>query len=275
MKNYLMKKYLVLITICFVALAASSQNRTTKQTIELNSTEELKLLSNLWQQNAAEYRALCYQAFNTATMQVDALPKKMRRQQQLAIITDLDETILDNSPNEAQLMKDNKSWNYQSWKQWTDLSAATAVPGAAEFLQYAKSKGITIFYISNRSVNEVASTLINLQKLHLPDADTSHMLFMHDDASKESRRQVVIKNYTVIMLMGDNLNDFSNVFEGKNITDRFTETDNAKDNWGKKFIVLPNATYGEWENALYNYQYNLTPEQRINLLRNLLHGIQQ
>ncbi len=269
-----MKKYFVLIATCFVALAASSQNQATTQTIELNSTEELKLLSTLWQQDAAEYRALCYQAFNTATMQIDALPKKMRKQQHLAIITDLDETILDNSPNEAQLMKDNKLWNYQSWKQWTDLSAATAVPGAVEFLQYAKNKGITIFYISNRSVNEVASTLINLQKLHLPDADTSHMLFMHDDASKESRRQAVMKNYMVVMLLGDNLNDFANVFEGKNIADRFTETDNAKDTWGKKFIVLPNATYGEWENALYNYQYNLTPEQRINLLRSLLHGIQ-
>ena len=84
-----------------------------------------------------------------------------------------------------------------------------------------------------------------------------------------------MKNYTVIMLLGDNLNDFSNVFEGINIANRFTQTDNAKDEWGKKFIVLPNATYGEWENALYNYQYNLTPEQKINLLRSLLKGIPQ
>jgi 5'-nucleotidase (lipoprotein e(P4) family) len=269
-----MKKYFALIITSFAAFTALSQDQS-KQTIQLNSIEELKLLSTLWQQDAAEYRALCYQAFNTATMQVDALPKKMRKKQHLAIITDLDETILDNSYNEAQLMKDNKSWNYQSWKQWTDLSAATGVPGAVEFLQYAKHKGISIFYSSNRNVNEVASTLINLQKLHLPDADTSHMLFMHDDASKESRRQTVMKNYTVIMLLGDNLNDFSNVFEGINIANRFTQTDNAKDEWGKKFIVLPNATYGEWENALYNYQYNLTPEQKINLLRSLLKGIPQ
>ncbi len=270
-----MKKYFLVTTICFAALAASSQNQSPKQTVALNSIEELKLLSTLWQQDAAEYRALCYQAFNTATMHIDAMPKKMRKKQHLAIITDLDETILDNSPNEAQLIKDGKSWNYPSWKQWTDLSAATAVPGAVEFLQYAKRKDINIFYISNRSVNEVASTLINLQKLNLPDADTSHMLFMSNDASKESRRQAVMKTYTVIMLMGDNLNDFANVFEGKNIADRFTETDNAKDDWGKKFIVLPNTTYGEWENALYNYKFNLTPEQKINLLRSSLQGIPQ
>ena len=269
-----MKKYFALIITSFAALTALSQDQS-KQTIQLNSIEELKLLSTLWQQDAAEYRALCYQAFNTATMQVDALPKKMRKKQHLAIITDLDETILDNSYYEAQLMKDKKSWNYQSWIQWAGLSAATGVPGAVEFLQYAKHKGISIFYSSNRNVNEVASTLINLQKLHLPDADTSHMLFMHDDASKESRRQAVMKNYTVIMLLGDNLNDFSNVFEGINIANRFTQTDNAKNDWGKKFIVLPNATYGEWENALYNYQYSLTPEQKINLLRSLLKGIPQ
>jgi len=32
--------------------------------------------------------------------------------------------------------------------------------------------------------------------------------------------------------------------------------------FGSKFIVLPNAMYGDWEGALYNYQYNLTPQQK-------------
>ena len=64
------------------------------------------------------------------------------------------------------------------------------------------------------------------------------------------------------MLLGDNLNDFAEVFEKKNCADRKAETDQQKTEWGKKFIVLPNATYGEWENALYDYERNLTPAQK-------------
>ena len=269
-----MKKYFVLIACICLRIAVSAQD-SLQTSVQLHSIEELKIVSTLWQQDAAEYRALCYQAFNTATMQLNEIPNKKFRQENIAIITDLDETILDNSYQEAQLIKDNKTWNYPSWKKWTDMSAATAVPGAVEFLQFAKQKGASIFYISNRSVSEVASTLINLQKLHLPDADTSHLLFLIDDGSKETRRQTVKNNYNVVMLLGDNLNDFENVFEEKNIVDRFAEADKAKDDWGKKFIVLPNVTYGEWENALYQYQHGLTAEQKLNMLRSLLKGTDQ
>ena len=268
-----MKKYFIIVATLFITVAATAQDSLQKNQVQLHSIEELRLLSVLWQQDAAEYRALCYQAFNTATMRLNEISKKQFSKGNIAIITDLDETILNNSYEEVQLMKEDKTWNFHTWKQWTDSSAATAVPGAIEFLQYAKQKGASVFYISNRTVAEVASTLINLQKLHLPDADTSHMLFLVNDVSKESRRQTVMNKYDVVLLLGDNLNDFTNVFERKNIEDRFAETDRVKEEWGKKFIVLPNATYGEWENALYKYQYGLTPEQKLNLLRSLLMGI--
>ena len=265
-----MKKVFISICCLCVSFIALAQDSLQKSKLCLSSSEELKILSTLWQQNAAEYRALCYQAFNAATDQLNKIPKRKFRKEKIAIITDLDETILDNSYNEADMIKKNTTWNPALWKQWTDLSAATAVPGAVEFLQYAKQKGVSIFYVSNRSVVEIGSTLINLKKLNLPDADTSHMLFMLNEASKETRRQALMKNYNVVMLMGDNLNDFTNAFEGKNIQERFLETDKAKTEWGKKFIVLPNTTYGEWENALYNYQHGLNDEQKLKQLLLLL-----
>jgi 5'-nucleotidase (lipoprotein e(P4) family) len=268
-----MKKYFIVISVLFITTAALPQDSLQKSQISLQTIEELKLMNVLWQQDAAEYRALCYQAFNTATMRLNQISKKKFKKEHIAIITDLDETILDNSYLEAQLIKNGKTYSYQSWKAWTDLSEATPVPGAVEFLQYAKQRGASIFYISNRSVGEVPSTFINLKKLHLPDADTTHMLFMADEPSKETRRQTVMKNYNVVMLMGDNLNDFMQVFEGKNIEDRLAETDNVKQEWGNKFIVLPNATYGEWEAALYNYDYNLSAEKKLSLLLSLLKGI--
>lgn len=267
-----MRKYFVLIISIVFTNAICAQDSLQKQ-VQLGSIEELKLLPTLWQQNAAEYRALCYQAFNIARMRVDQLSKKQLRKGNLAIITDLDETILDNSPEEAQLIKLSMGWNEDFWKQWTDLSLANEVPGAVEFLQYAKQKGISVFYVSNRDTNEINSTIANLKKLNLPDADTSHCLFLLNESSKESRRQSVMKNYNVVMLLGDNLNDFTQAFEKKGIPDRFAETDKAKNDWGKKFIVLPNAMYGEWENALYNYKRGLPAQEQLTILRTLLKGV--
>lgn len=216
----------------------------------------------LFQQTAAEYRALCYQAFNLAHLRLQEIPKRKLRKKKLAIVTDLDETILDNSYSEAQLIKEGKEYSSQAWKQWTSRSTATALPGAVEFLQQAKQKGLTIFYISNRDTGEISSTLLNLQKLQLPDADTAHMLFLLNTSSKEVRRQQVMKEYKIVMLLGDNLTDFTTAFEKKSIDVRKEEADKVKDEWGRKFIVLPNAIYGEWENALYDYERNLTPAQK-------------
>ena len=71
-----------------------------------------------------------------------------------------------------------------------------------------------------------------------------------------------MEKYHVIMLLGDNLNDFTQAFEKKPVDERKSETDKVRDDWGKKFIVLPNSAYGEWENAIYDYERNLTPEQK-------------
>jgi len=242
-----------------------------QDTTKFQCASVLKEYPVLWQQTAAEYRALCYQAFNLATLRVNQVPKEEFKKKKLAIITDLDETILDNSYSEAQLIKDGKQYSSQLWKEWTDSSKATGVPGAVEFLQFARKKGITIFYISNRNLASVHSTLINLQKLKLPNADTAHMFFQTDTSSKEKRRQLVMKKYNVVMLLGDNLNDFTSAFELRPIAQRFIETDKARNEWGKKFIVLPNATYGEWENAIYNYE-RLSAEKKEELRKATLKG---
>jgi 5'-nucleotidase (lipoprotein e(P4) family) len=239
-------------------------------TADVQNEATLKILPVLWQQTAAEYRALCYQAFNLATLRINEIPQSRLNKKNLAIITDLDETILDNSPQEAALIKNNAAYSSKDWAEWTRLAVAEAVPGAVEFLQMASKKGISIFYISNRDTAEVQSTLLNLKKLQLPDADLKHMLFKSNDASKEVRRQEIMKKYNVIMLMGDNLNDFTKVFEKGSITARKDETDKVKDEWGKKFIVLPNSTYGEWENAIYNYSHKLTPLQKDSIRLHLL-----
>jgi 5'-nucleotidase (lipoprotein e(P4) family) len=252
--------------IILLLLLSSKQSFGQQQTQETN----IKILPVLWQQTSAEYRALCYQAFNLASLRLKEIPNQQIKKRNLAIITDLDETILDNSGFEAHLIKEKIQISDREWKLWTDQSRALAVPGAVSFLQEASKMGITIFYVSNRDTSAVKSTILNLQKLKLPNADAQHCLFKKESSSKEERRLAVEKNYNLIMLLGDNLNDFTAAFEKKNIPQRLTETDKEQNQWGKKFIVLPNPVYGEWENALYNYVQNKTEPEREQNRLNLL-----
>lgn len=262
----------LILIIFYSALQTASAQDTTMQAIRQQAESYLKEYPVLWQQTSAEYRALCYQAFNIAELRLNEILKKKPYKKNLAIITDLDETILDNSNTEAQKIKEGKEINYAEWQQWINKPAIPTVPGGVKFLQSVSKKGITVFYISNRDVKGLQVTLSLLQKLKLPNADTAHMLFLSSDFSKEPRRQTVMKDYNVLLLLGDNLNDFMNVFEKKPIEERLAETDKVKAEWGKKFIVLPNAVYGEWENALYNYQHNISPQQKEIMRKNLLKG---
>lgn len=231
-----------------------------------------KILPVLWQQNAAEYRALCYQAFNLATLRLEAIPEKELKKGNLALITDLDETILDNSMSEAQLILEGKYYTTKNWREWTSRHEAGIVPGAGDFLRAAHARGVSVIYLSNRDTTEIVSTLQNLRQLNLPDADSAHLLFMRNVSSKESRRQEVMKKYKLVMLVGDNLNDFSALFEKRTNTERMAEADRLKEDWGRRFIVLPNSTYGEWENALYNYAKGLSPQQKDSVWVSLLKG---
>lgn len=230
-----------------------------------------KLLPVLWHQHSAEYRALCYQAFNLAELRLASIKVK-KSKRPMAIITDIDETALDNSYSEAQSIKTNAEYNPANWKNWTNKAAATPLPGAVAFFQKAKQMGFHVFYISNRDTSEVNTTLKNLQVYQFPDATAEHLLFLSNESSKEARRQKVAEQFNIVMLLGDNLNDFAKVFEKKSIADRFAETDAVQAEWGKKFIVLPNAIYGEWENALIQYKRGLNNAQKDSAYKAQLKG---
>src|SRR5438046_4989203 len=115
-----MKKIFLISVLISIVKGLIAQDSAKFQTCEI----VLKIYPVLWQQQASEYRALCYQAFNLASIRLNEISKKKFRKEKIAIITDLDETILDNSYSEAQLIKEGKEHSSQSWKEWTDRSAA-------------------------------------------------------------------------------------------------------------------------------------------------------
>ena len=237
-----MKKYLI------VLLSILSCNQP-----DYKNDNDYKIQAQVWTQNSAEYRALCYQAFNAAKMNLDALFFfEKEYDKPLAIIADVDETVLDNSPYDGKLILNNTTYNRESWVEWGNLEIAKAIPGSLEFLIYASEKNVEIFYISNRYSEQLESTVNNLKKLGFPDAKESNVLLRGDTRSKSERRKSVSDNYEIIMLIGDNLSDFNDEFEIKLYNERSDQTDKLKNEFGTKLIVLPNPNYGDWEsNGLF------------------------
>ncbi|MFT3824688.1 MAG: 5'-nucleotidase, lipoprotein e(P4) family [Chitinophagaceae bacterium] len=258
------------IAVCFLmALAACSAQ---KKAATVPSSADMivpgKLFASLFQQRAAEYRALCFQAYNLARLRVDQLPAGSKPK---AIITDVDETVLDNSPYAVHQGLQGKDYEPASWHEWTAKAACDTVPGAPSFFKYAASRGIEVFYITNRDEQERAATLKNLQQYDFPNADNAHLLLKQTTSDKEARRQQVAVTHDIVMLVGDNLADHFSLYR-KNYQERQAATDRLTAQFGARYIVLPNPAYGDWEGALLPANTTLTPAQKDSVMKSWLKG---
>ena len=271
-KITLLPIFLILLSSCSVAI--NTQPNVTLNTTEIapkNIALNGKIYSALWQQNSGEFRALSYQAYNLARLRIDENQKNISKKP-LAIITDIDETFLDNSPYMVTESEKGKDFDAKTWENWTAKANAKAFPGSLDFFNYAKSKNITIFYISNRGETDRIGTVKNLKTLNFPFADDAHVLLRNTSSDKEERRLEVLKNYNVILYLGDNLGDFSNIYYKKTQAERNKNVDENAAEFGKKFIMLPNSGYGDWESATPGFNYKMTPAQKDSVILKNLEG---
>ncbi|HEX9962332.1 MAG TPA: 5'-nucleotidase, lipoprotein e(P4) family [Pyrinomonadaceae bacterium] len=275
-RKYLFSFGLVLASVVSTYFATTSTaQQGAQQQQSATADTEYQIGAILYMQKAAEYRALAYQAFNIARIQLDAdekdrkkLPRAERRKQR-AVVVDVDETVLDNSPAQAVQVKNRLPFIQEKWTAWVNTRRAKAIPGAIDFLNYASRKGARIFYVTNRIEVEKQPTIDNLKALGFPDVSAETVLVKTGESSKEARRQTILQTYRIAILMGDNLDDLSNVFERKSIAARFGEVEKLSEMFGRKFIVLPNAMYGTWESAIYEYE-RLTEAQKTEKRANAL-----
>jgi 5'-nucleotidase (lipoprotein e(P4) family) len=224
-------------------------------------SREYLVQATLWQQHASEFRALCYQAFFTARLQAADAMMRSRYAKPPAVVLDIDETVLDNSPYAGWQIKADQPFSPASWAEWTALANADTIPGARGFCKWAEGAGLDVFYVSNRMLKEREATIRNLQAKGFPNADTNHVLLRTDVGNKEPRRQKISETNTIIMLIGDNLNDLSEAFEGISNAERDALVERHRNSWGNNWIVLPNAGYGSWEAAMQGYQKGLNATQ--------------
>jgi len=208
-----------------------------------------------WKQTAAEYRALCYQAFNVATLQLDlALARRQAGDRPLAIITDVDDTILHAPSYWGHLVdRDLDFFDDAIWDAWVPQNLVTAAPGASAFLHYAASQGVEVFYVTNRDQGEetAAYALAHLRVLEFPFADDAHLTVLRETSDKTAAREAVAARFDVVLLLGDNLNDFSRDYYLTDVDARLARADADRALYGTRYIVLPNPTDGHWVRAIF------------------------
>lgn len=218
----------------------------------------------LFTQHSGEYKALCYQAYASAKMQ---LPEAVAGVEKPAVVLDLDETVLDNSPYTAWQILNDRPYTPETWDDWVNLAEAEEVPGASDFLRFADSLGVRLMYISNRDTSQLAPTIANMESLGLPQLTPDHFMLKSNTSDKTARREAVRESgYEIVMLVGDNLGDFTGGYDKPATNDeRNRLADRHSDRFGSKYIVLPNTLYGTWEGALYNYDRDISDEERCRL----------
>jgi acid phosphatase len=227
--------------------------------------------ATLWMQKSVEYKGAALAAFALAKIRLDqaladkkwtGAPDEQKGDYANlppAIIIDLDETAMDNSGYQAWMARNNTSFTPQTWTAYVNSETSLAVPGAVEFCKYADSKGVKVFYISNRTADEEPATRRNMEKLGFPmggNLDTVLTARELPDwtSAKSTRRAYVAKSYRVLLNLGDNFGDFTDAFRGTE-AERLKVFNDHKDRWGREWIMLPNPTYGSFESAAFAHDF--------------------
>lgn len=212
---------------------------------EANSQEHL-LQALSWYQHSAEMKAIYIQSFNWAGK---VLEERMDEDSDLplAVVLDIDETVLDNSPQTARQFIDGLPFSTEMWDEWCQLARAEPLPGVLEFTRLAASLGVEVFYISNRGIHLLDVTLANLNAAGLPYADSLHVLLKTDTSVKDERRAGVRESHHVVLLIGDNLGDFSGIFDNRVNGSALENVLASRVLFGFEYIILPNPLYGGWE----------------------------
>ena len=190
-----------------------------------------------WVVESTEYESLCHQIYKLATERIKNLQDI---DQNLAVIMDLDETVLDNSQYQVELYEKNETYNPESWAVWVLKEEAKLVPGAKEFIDIVRKKGIQLIFISNRMDARLEATINNMKKCKVSSESDIYLLRLDKADKKTVRRNEVYtasgrmskyKRFEIVLYIGDAMGDFP-----KKDFDKF----------GNNQIILPNPMYGKW-----------------------------
>ena len=234
------------------------------------------LYSTLWVQSSGEYEANCVQTYNMAAKNIDSAIHDKSWTSAVeqrgdfsslppAVVMDIDETVLENSRYQAQIIIDGTGFDPRTWDEWIALKNAPAVPGSVSFIKCLREKNVEVLFITNRECGPRAGndcpcpqeqeTIDNLAGVGIDGVKPEHVLMQNErpgwGSEKKSRREAVAAGYRILMLVGDDLGDFLPDVK-KDITPRQREelVRQYASCWGRAWYMLSNPVYGSWLRVL-------------------------
>jgi acid phosphatase len=240
------------------------------------------LEANLWTQRSVEYKGNALTVYALARFRLDqaladkkwtAAPAEQKSDYENlppAIVLDVDETVLDNSLYQVWSMKTGNPFNVATWNQFCNDKVARAIPGAVEFTKYADSKGVKVFYITNRAAEVEKSTRENMETLGFPvggpgggNVDTFLMQNEKPDwgSKKGTRRAFIAKDYRILLGFGDNFGDFDDRYTSSE-ADRLKFFEESRERWGREWLVIANPTYGSFDAAPFAFNYKAPADEQ-------------
>lgn len=201
-----------------------------------------------YQQRSAEVAALQRQCYALATLRLRAAVEANGGGTGLAIVSDIDETILDNTAIMAHVLAHEHSFtDVTHWKRWEREGEPGLIPGAADFFALADRLGVTIFYVSDRYDENKFATIATLSRFGLPQVQADRVMLF--GPPKAVRRATIASRYRIVLQLGDTLHDFDGAFAGQSLDDQHRLTHDHAERFGEDWIVFPNAAHGTWMEA--------------------------
>ena len=246
------------------------------------------LLATLWTQRAVEYKANALTVFALARLRLDealadkawtAAPNEQKGDFAAlppAVVLDVDETVLDNSLYQAWMMKNNQTFNVKSWNLFCADQVSRAIPGAVEFTRYADSKGVKVFYVTNRGAETEKDTRANMEKLGFPMGGNVDTFLMQNEkegwgSAKSTRRAAIARDYRILLNVGDNFGDFDDRYRGSE-ADRIKAYEADMPYWGKQWLMIANPTYGSFDTAPFGHDFKKPREEQRKAKWDVLDG---
>lgn len=236
------------------------------------------LNATLWTQRSVEFKATALAAYALAEIRLDqaladknwtAAPGEQKAGYQSlppAVVLDIDETVLDNSGYQAWTVVADKTFDPKTWTAFVNSKTSTPIPGAVEFTRYAESKGVKVFYISNRTAEEESATRENMARYAFPIDDKMDTVLTSREkpdwgSAKSTRRTVVAQNYRILLNIGDNFGDFSDEYRGDEAA-RLKAFEAHHGLWGKQWIMIANPQYGSFESAPFGHNFRQSDDAK-------------
>ena len=240
--------------------------------------------ATLWIRNSSEFRASSEGIYRNATAALaraladtrwTAEPTQNGDYSALppAVIMDIDDTVLDNSEAQARMILHGAcAATFEAfWDAWVAERAAPSVPGAADFIRAARGmkdaqgRAVRVFLITNRECAprtwnaapcpQQDDTLANLRALGLDSPTLTEDLMIRGEypdweSEKEPRRQLVARDYRILLNVGDDLADFLPAVRRATVAARERARCARRDWWGERWFLIPNPMYGSWQQVM-------------------------